>query len=330
MKSETITQELLYRYAELQALDENKPNWAVHNRTKLDQLVRCSISFVGKNYSSQEKKILVYASAENLSWYDYDKDCDNLLDCDATAENRHRISFDRDQNNFFPNVHIAPLSNGSLLTAVYYIAQRLCLVGDVSPRKFYEMIAVANYGKFSIETERQKNHRTNKLLEKAYANRNIDYAHDKHNLNASHDFVLADMETLKPDIIIMPKTIYNTDREFIDASKGDANVISIIQINAATINRTLSRKNNQNDGEYDYEKYSDDHLPASVKIWYNHIGETKDGEKRKRGDIIGKTRENYLRLFSYIDKKILEEQLGKCLPSTAAKTAAEHKKYSLG
>lgn len=175
MCAANIENELLERYRKIQADNVNKPDWAVHKCTDAKSFVRCTIPFVGKNYSSQSTKILVYASAENLAWY---TSTDDLLDYDEKAENRHRIRFEatKASPNFFPNVHIKPMNNGCLLTAVYYIAQKLGLVGDVSPQEFYEMIAVANYGKYSIETEQQKSFRKTQTTETRASKRNIDYA----------------------------------------------------------------------------------------------------------------------------------------------------------
>ena len=124
---DTIVSNLLEAYREISK--NNTPNWAVHKRRFPDELVKPTIPFVGKHYLEQPKKILVYASAENLADY-YSgniKYCDRYwLDADATAEQRHRKCFDdplfQDKENpFFPHVHISPMNNGCLATAVYYI-----------------------------------------------------------------------------------------------------------------------------------------------------------------------------------------------------------------
>ena len=285
MRTADIENELLERYRKIQADKVNEPDWAVHKCTDAKSLVRCTIPFVGKNYSLQSTKILVYASAENLAWY---TSTDDLLDYDEKAENRHRICFEenKDSSDFFPNVHINPMNNGCLLTAVYYIAQKLGLVGDVSPRKFYEMIAVANYGKYSIETAQQRALREEGAANISLAKQNNDYAKDPEKLECSHAFISADLEILKPDIIIIPGTIYNTVRDFLKNSTS-AKIIDIYQINARVVNCTIARLGRKNLGEI-----SDKWLPESVSNWYENIK--------------GVSLKNYLYVFPYLDKKFTE------------------------
>jgi hypothetical protein len=284
-------QKLLAEYRNQQNTTGNQPTWAVHKRTRPTELVRCTIPFVGRDYFFQSKRLLVYASAENLSTYDQ-KHLDywegSWLDDDTKAENRHRKCFDEfNLDDFFPHVHIAPMNNGCLATAVYYLAYRLGLVGETCPRDFYETIAIANYGKYSIETERQHAERLN-LIGQDLSKSNIDYASNLSLLEASHPFIKADLENLQPNIIVLPASVYKADRNFIDTHKGNACIIPIYQMNVSVINRILSKR---------FSKYAVEQLPTSVKLWYDHL---------EKGGMVNKSKLNYLSVFTYIDEIVGE------------------------
>lgn len=276
-KHELLETALLEAYR--RTINENMPDWAVRKRNS-NEIVKPTIPFVGKNYADQAHKILVYASAENLSGYwkgNRHSWQGDILDNDAWAENRHRRSLEElnsDPNKFFPNVHIGPMNDGRLATAAYYIARKLYNMIFDSPNKFYEAIAFANYGKFSIETEKQKKARIG--CEKDGKSANIDYAGNCDLLAVSHCYIQADMEILKPDCIIMPKTMYRADREFVDRYKGNAVIIPISQMNARVINCHIARL---------HEKYDKEQLPSSVRKWYDML----------------KTNDNYLSVFRYLD-----------------------------
>ena len=287
-KTEQLINVLLTTYDEIMA--RNSPEWAVHKKQFPNELVKCTIPFVGERYENQEKRILVYASAENLSGYYLGNEKEwqgDWLDDDSQAINRHRRCFEYEglkKKIFFPHVHIQPMNDGCLSTAVYYIANKLYTVREKTPLEFYETISFANYGKFSIETELQRNKRLGKTEwgEKT----KIDYAGNRELLGASHDFVSADISTLKPDYIIMPASIYDEDKVFVDAVKGTATIIPIYQMNSRVINRWIAHK---------FEKYNMSNLPEAVRKWYEALG--KNG-------ITGKTKVNYLSVFSYLDEVI--------------------------
>lgn len=285
--------ELLEAYEKHTLKKENRPEWAVHKAKEPEKLVLPTIPFVGKEYENQKSKILVYASAEVLSDYVCVKNGDSTrswLDDNKTASDRHRFFFDNWKNkreSFFPNVHIQPLNDGYLATAVYYIAKKIRGSVHKNPEDFYETIAFGNYGKFTIETEFQKNIR---LFNKEEGDRkNIDYAGDSMKLAASHDYLLTDMKLLQPDYIIMPESIYNTDKDFIDQNKGDAKIVRICQMNMRRVNTYLSKQ---------YNKYSIDDLPDEIYHWFKNL---YDGRENK-----SKTR--YLSVFTYLDNV-----LSKCI-----------------
>lgn len=255
------------------------PVWAVHKVDQPDQILTSTIPFVGKEYAQQEKKVLIYASAENLTHYRSGAEYSETLRRDDTAINRHRICFDRDDSRkFFPNVHIAPMNNGYLATAIYYVVTQLLGTKEFEkPRKFYERIAFGNYGKYSIETRRQKAERLG-YTDKT-ENLNQDYAYDQGKLERSHAFIYQDIEILKPDYWILPKTIYDTDHAFIESIKGNAIIIPLFQMNARVVNCLLKRK---------FEGIALTALPEHVAAWYNALTPNK-------------TRANYRFVFSYLD-----------------------------
>ena len=144
-----LEQSLLEKYKKIMAEHGEGPEWAVHQKNHQNRLVKPSIPFVGKNYEKQEKKILVYASAEVLSDYFPGSPSERPWLEDERAITRHRWFFDHssDEESYFPNIHIQPMNDGTLATAVFYIAHKLnCIENQITPRVFYEQIAVANYG----------------------------------------------------------------------------------------------------------------------------------------------------------------------------------------
>lgn len=273
------------------------PDWAVHKRNLPEELVRPTIPFVGKKYATQNPKILVYASAENLSeyWKGNDKHWpEDWLDDDVRAMNRHRNCFDdkaMQKNKILPYVHCGPMDDGGLLTAIMYLASKLRDGCVDEPYTFYETIAFGNYGKFSIETELQRTIRSNPQLSneekkhlKKYLKRcNIDYATMLEYLKVSRCYVEEDIIVLKPDVIIMPNI---NDNGFIDSIKGNAKVIRIHQINGTVVNNMAPNKRNHFVSKYTPRDI--DGLPLAVKQAYNAIR--------------GINKENYRYVFDYLDK----------------------------
>ena len=260
---------LLAVYKQIFSGRMNEPAWAVHKTTPnhTRELIHCSIPFVGKYYHQEKTKVLLYASAENLS--DYCRKRQDYLDCDDYAVNRHRNSFDSsvlNPNVFFPDVHIQPINDGCLAIVALYVYLKFQSIDKISPSEFLEKISFANYGKYTITPEKQ----------------NRDYASDPNYLKASHAYIKNDIKILVPDYIIMPKAIYWADRDFIDSIKGNAKIIPIYQINARNIN--LRIKN--------YPRTALRELHPELMEWYAHLGSN---------GISGKTKENFLSIFGYLD-----------------------------
>ena len=268
-----ITKPLLQQYQTIMDNPKAFPSWAKKKKHNQNEFIKCTIPFVGKNYFCHKPRILVYASAENLTKYTGE------FDRDGDAVNRHRAYFDdpkKREDRYFPSIHLQPFDDGSLATAVLYIATKLFEIPcNISPAVFYEQIAIGNYCKYTIESDEK----------------NIDYATDAKKLSYSRSFIEADIAFLKPDVIIMPKSIYKSEKSFVDTIKGSARVIPISQINSGTINRTISKKNGRKP-----KRRSD--LAPCVKTWYDNLCEN---------GISGDTKENYLYVFSYIDEELDKE-----------------------
>lgn len=298
---EALEQRLLIAYSEIS--EKNSPDWAVHKRNS-DELVKPTIPFVGKHYLEQPKKILVYASAENLSdyWKGNDKHWPgDWLDNDKKAQNRHRMCFEDEtmqRKDRLPYVHCGPLEDGGLLIAAMYIAIVAKLRSStINPREFYESIAFGNYGKYSIETELQRIIKENPQLtideKKTLKNQlkgkgnNIDYASNSDYLVASHDFIRADIAYLKPDYIIMPNV---QDNGFIDDLTGcyGTKIIRINQMNGPVVNNMAPNKRNNYRSKYN--RRDPECLPEIIR------------EARNLMRRISK--ENYLYVFDHLDMRI--------------------------
>lgn len=306
---EKITASLLDAYKSIFADKRNEPNWAVHKRNTPSELVLPTIPFVGKQYAEQNVKILVYASAENLSGYWKGNDDDwpgDWLDDDAFAINRHRNCFDneemqqsRKQSGKLPYVHCGPMEDGGLLTAVMYLASKLRNGYVDEPYKFYESIAFGNYGKFSIETELQAAIRNNpalaedkarlKKIKKELNRCNKDYATMSEYLKISSAYIQADIEILKPDYIIMPNV---KDNGFIASVKGNAKTIRIYQMISRVVNNYIA-PSKRNHYCSKYSKRDVNELPTAVKFAYESIR--------------GINLENYRYVFDYLDQTLALE-----------------------
>lgn len=288
---EKLERELREAYRKIRS--ENIPEWAVHKITpnKTHELVVPTIPFVGKNYAKQDKKVLVYASAENLRNYCVGEETDRIwLDDDIQAENRHRKCFDdpdmqrRKQADVIPYVHCGPMETGLLLTATMYIVDRLGMLSlSESPRQFCERIAFGNYGKYSIETPNQLSKRKN--ISKIAAKNNIDYAGNIKLMELSHKFVAKDISTLNPDYIILPRTMYEAAKSFIDKIKGDAKIIPIHQMLAGNVHNHIA-PNDRN--KKTYKKYDACDLHPSVQECYSHMTTV--------------SLDKYLYVFGYLDE----------------------------
>lgn len=249
-----------------------KLSWAQTKVSNPDELVSPSFPFVGKNYADQKTKILLYASAENLvNRGKYNGRVDN----DDIAINRHRVWFDNySEGRFFPRVHIAPVENGGLPIVLRYICEQLEIETPDTPKEFFESIAIANFGKFSIRTD----------------TKNKDYAKDKSKLDICIPYVEKDLEILQPNIIVMVKSMYTnkTERQEIDKIKGGAKVIPVSQLTPTTITANIHRR---------FAEKNIEELSPIIRDWYHNLGRYK-----------GNHLTNFLSVFTYLDEDVLKAQ----------------------
>lgn len=276
MNNNSITNDLIMRYGSLfeTNLKSGQPEWAVKKNNEPERLVHPTIPFVGKNYCEQKLRIMLYASAENLNNYS------GHLDNDDMAKDRHRRYYEESavKNYFFPMVHIAPMEDGCLMNVLKYVSERMGLSLPDNPREFLECIAFGNFCKFSIRSQYH----------------NIDYAKDKEKLNYSIPYVLSDLELLKPDVVIMPATIYNTVKQEISKAIGNTLILPIYQINARTVNRIISKSNK-------FPPKDVDDLSPAILEWYEALGDVKNKKVAYANRIAAKTKSNFLSVFSYLD-----------------------------
>ena len=192
-------------------LRQGSPGWAVH--------IEPAIPFVGNNYHKSQKKVLIYGSAENLTYLSGQTITDNNY-----RRNREVV----DELGYFKTIHIAPITDGSLLTAARYILSKKGYDKSFSihPRNFIEQVAVVNFCKFSIDP--------------GDSGINIDYASKLRYLENSFDYVEKDLEFLKPDIIIIPRSTYKLATIKRKLSTRQREIVSIYQTNLRVINRYLN------------------------------------------------------------------------------------------
>ncbi len=276
-----MQKELLDSYRKIREHIGNGPSWAIRKNDGSDEQVIATIPFVGEHYAEEECKILIYASAEMLTGYQYE----TYLDDDMVACNRHRYFFEQSLKegcmDHFPNVHLGPVNNGGLSVIAAYIYERITGKScGQNPCDFYERMAFGNFSKFTMISEN---------------GRNIDSADQKDKLSYSEPYVAEDLRILSPDMLIIPKTIYQNEQVWIDSHKGTARVIPIYQIFPRTINRLIKDQ---------YEKGGYDTLSKSLRCWYDMLKHPNTGYSKNR--ICGKTWENFKSIFAYIDE-ILEK-----------------------
>jgi hypothetical protein len=222
---------LLGRYKE-QFETSKTPRWAFpsqdwdYSKTPLKKPFPPSIPFIGKNYYQAPKKIALYASAENLAHYERKPKTIPEFLCDERAWNRHREANLEGWEKFFPRLHIGPVENGSMLCAVLYICTCLKLNFPNDPSLFLENLVVGNVSKFSIA-----------------GRKNEDTAGRIKLLKPSLPYFQIDLKILRPDILILPKSVYAHKRikDLISEVLPDVNVIPIFQFNCTVINTHLKR-----------------------------------------------------------------------------------------
>jgi len=189
------------------------------------------IPLAGRNYVPG-RGLLVYASAENLAWMDRDKQHQKprreSFGADVVAV-RYRHQYENPQlqvERFFPDVGMAPVSNGGLLCAAYFVLDEIEASVPSSPRALLDLIAVANWCKFVMLS-------------------NVDYVRDREKLRKSLPYVTNELEVLRPHLVIMPKTILgDPDNDIYEAMRGaspETTFVGVMQFNAMVVNCHLQR-----------------------------------------------------------------------------------------
>lgn len=219
-----------------------------------------AIPFVGDNYGEDGRcKVLVYGSAENLN-YERNGELDH---------GRNREEFERwragrtgkavkSMDNWFPWVHMTPISDGTLLTVARYLLHMFRNDERFSddPIEFLQQIAVVNYGKLSLK-----------------GSRNADYASKPKLLGQSDAYVVADMDVLQPEVVILPVSIHWNRFDAILKGRGDhkpGEVWRIYQTNTGVINRTVKKQLPQSIDR------SANARPTWVSGWTSHISKGID------------------------------------------------------
>lgn len=219
-----------------------------------------AVPFVGSEYGSELPKVLIYGSAENLTHLV--KKYKEPTPEHAPA-NRNRQNFEQwksegyssrwkpSSNNFFPWVHMSPVSDGSLPTVARYLLE---LTGNAgfsrSPERFLQQVAVVNYGKYSLK-----------------GSRNSDYASSSQKLRVSEPFILKDLEIVRPDIVMIPRTIFSKSfQKLIGSSEFQPTIVwRILQTNARVINTQVKKKLKEVGAPQGQER------DAWLEEWLEHI-----------------------------------------------------------
>ncbi|MDO4189737.1 MAG: hypothetical protein Q4D29_12200 [Lachnospiraceae bacterium] len=230
MDYQTALTELTTRYSMI--LDSE--GYPLNSWDKDGDKIVPAVPFIGKKYFEQPKgqRVLAYASAENLTWVDRSQ-IDKAYYCSKAGLRRSRDFYENPEKNHevFPFIHIQPFNDGGLLIAVNRIMRNLFGTDyKDTPQEFIERICCANFGKFSIrDTE--------------HPNRNKDYAGNYEILKLMLSYIKADIDTLKPDYIIMPATMYKGKvKESLTQLISEDRVIGIMQINATNVNCHIAKK----------------------------------------------------------------------------------------
>lgn len=167
------------------------PDWAFHG-------IAPAIPYIGERFHEAPKKVLIYASAENLAGDPLHLENLRAL---PTNEQMHRPYGRTPRQHEDQNVHIEPINNGALLKVARHALSYLPIGGDFdtnSSRSFLEQVAVANPGKFSIDP--------NRLDRKP--RKNLDYAGDPDKFALQRSYLEADLKHLGPQTVILPRKVF--------------------------------------------------------------------------------------------------------------------------
>jgi hypothetical protein len=252
MWNKDYSEELEKAYKKIYSSRNGRPQWGIKKSNDPHAIIHPAIPFVGKDYD--KTKLLAYASAENLHWYKEYKE--TYLDDDEAALIR-RISplkSDKKKGNFFPGLNMGPFGDGYYYIVIAYILRKLGVELEYeNPFDFLPNFAADNFGKFSIA-----------------GNKNEDYAGDINYLKRSFKYVEADLEILKPNIIIMPKTIYSHEEvgALIKKVASESKIIPIYQMQPHNIIHK--------DRIAKYTKRKGKKIVKPLNEWHDRLKENKE------------------------------------------------------
>jgi hypothetical protein len=181
-----------------------------------------SIPLIGKDFEPG-KGLLIYGSAENLSWMNRKPIPPRFLN--DHAWNRYRVVYEEEgRGTFFPGVGIKPVSEGGLLSAGLYISERFGLPVSPNPHDFLEQTSVTNWSKFTIKSET-----------------NEDEVKDPTKLARSLSYVVSELMVLRPAVATLPSAFWKNP--LIHAAMTGASphtcFIPLYQCGSRVINRHL-------------------------------------------------------------------------------------------
>jgi hypothetical protein len=253
--------------------NNKKPKWAVKKINDSSKIIHPAIPFVGKNYD--KTKLIVYASAENLSFYKEE----GYLDDDEKAIYRRYDSIisDKKKGRYFPNFHCGPIDCGQLLIVSAYILKYLNInLNYNDPYEFVTNISADNFGKFSEAGEK-----------------NRDYAGNIERLKYSLKYIEADLKILQPKIIILLKRIYEFKEihKLIQDYLPKCLCIPIYQMFPQNIN--LKNRISK------FPKRKQINIDPILLKWHEKITDYNN-------KISGQTKKNFYSIYNYIDSVIKE------------------------
>ena len=147
-----------------------------------------TIPVIGNSLINMEKRIISYASAENIDSAYFQK-----LKKDLSPEKQFvRGRYYQDDEKFFKTVHINPFNVGDQFIVTWFVLHELGQHYFSShPHEFAEEIAVANVSKFTIKRDDGV--------------ANIDPGSWEH-FKESVPYLINDFKMISPDIVIIPET----------------------------------------------------------------------------------------------------------------------------
>lgn len=172
-------------FEEYKCIFKKYPDWAFQ--------LYPTIPVIGNKMNKMQKRVLSYASAENITNKDYEE-LRRLPLGEQFCRGRHSQE-NQKNNNYFKNVHINPFETGLQYIITWFMLKELGLKKfSNQPYNFAEEIAIANISKFTIRRNEAKRNNDPKAWEE---------------FEPSIPYLTKDFKIIKPDIVIIPKTRFD-------------------------------------------------------------------------------------------------------------------------